>query len=180
MSNPIISTSEIQKLVGKMQVLKFHSPVIENAKDFICWGFEYDVMSISKSGMVCEFEVKISRADFKKDFKKRKRNHYTQIAPTKHEYYSDPLNYKGTPNYYSYVCPDGLIKLGELPIASGLYYVVNGELVEQRKPKQLHKHIHERKEMVEKVCRLSSERLYLGSARMTFEKKKTMKFGISI
>jgi len=42
-----MTTKEIQKLVGRMQVLKFHSPVIEN---YTRLGNEMDVMSMNKSG----------------------------------------------------------------------------------------------------------------------------------
>jgi hypothetical protein len=168
-----MTTKEIQQLVGKMQVLKFHSPVCENVSNWIS-NWEFDVLSVSKSDMVYEFEIKISRADFKADIKKKCRYYNDNgITLTKHEYYADPRNHISTPNYYSYVCPDGLIKLAEVPLAAGLYYVVDGELVEKRRPKRLHKHIHDRTKLVEKICRLTSERLFLGGARMTFENRNT-------
>lgn len=63
-------TNNIQKAVGKMQVLKNHGIVVENINTF--WNGEMDVMSVSKSEMIYEFEVKISRSDFKADLKKRK------------------------------------------------------------------------------------------------------------
>lgn len=46
-------TKHIQKLVGRMQVLKFHSPVCENVK-YLINDFELDVVSVSKSGMLYE------------------------------------------------------------------------------------------------------------------------------
>ena len=88
-------TKEIQKAVGKMQVLKFHNPDCENI-GALSLDIEMDVMSVNKSNMLYEFEIKISRADFKADFKKRK-----------WENYAVPITLL-TPNYFSYVCPKGL------------------------------------------------------------------------
>lgn len=65
-----MTTKEIQKAIAKMQVLKFHPIVCENIIPLYKW--EMDVMSISKSSMMYEFEVKVSRGDFKADFKKEK------------------------------------------------------------------------------------------------------------
>lgn len=151
-------TKDIQRLVGKMQVLKFHNPVCENVK-YLINDFEIDVMSVSKSGMLYEFEIKISRGDFKADLKKRK------------HWWLEKMPEKG-PNYFSYVCPDGLIKVGEIGAGVGLYYVVNGEIVEIRTPKRRHKHIHDPLKVMEKICRVYSERYFLGSSRVTFEGKE--------
>ncbi len=155
-----MTTKEIQLLVGRSQVLKYHSPVCENVKDAlgIC---EFDVLSVSKSEMVYEFEVKISRSDFKADLKKKK-----------HEYYSKGFEHRTrTPNYFSYVCPADLIKLGEIASSTGLYYAANGEITEIRKPKRLHDFIHDKNKLNAKICRITSERQFLGACRLTYENK---------
>lgn len=153
-----MTTKEIQAIVGRTQVLKFHNPVCENVK-YLINDFELDVISISKSGMLYEFEVKISRGDFKADLKKRKHFFYTQVP-------------ERGPNYFSYVCPDGLIKKSEIGSGIGLYYAKDGELIEIQAPKRLHKIIHDKEKILEKVCRVMSERHFLGSCRMTFENKE--------
>lgn len=151
-------TKQIQLAVGKMQVLKFHSPVCENVK-YLINDFELDVMSISKSGMLYEFEVKVSRSDFLADKKKRK-----------HQFYSMFPNKQ--PNYFSYACPKDLINLNEIGSNCGLYYFEDGEITEIRPPKRIHKLTLDRDKVLEKVCRITSERNFLNGCRMTYNNKK--------
>lgn len=152
-----MTSKEIQIAIGKRQVLYFHSPVCEN----ISFGFEeMDVMSVTKSGLICEFEVKISRSDFKADFKK-----------IKHQYHANGLK-KHLPNYFSYVCPKGLILESELPKYAGLYYYEAGQIDEIVKPPRIHSIKRDIVKIMEKVCRIQSERHFLGSARLTFMNKK--------
>lgn len=138
-----------------MQILKFHSPVCEN----VSAGFaEMDVLSVGKSGNVYEFEVKISRSDFKVDLKK-----------DKHKLMALNIG-ESTPNYFSYVCPKGMISVDEIPKYAGLYYVTDDmELIEQRTPKLIHSKKHDKVKILEKVCRITAERKYLGCARLTYE-----------
>jgi hypothetical protein len=52
-----MTAKEIQALVGVRQVLLGHNPVCENINPFgVC---EMDVLSLSRSGLLYEFEVKI-------------------------------------------------------------------------------------------------------------------------
>lgn len=153
-----MTTKEIQKLIGIRQVMKSHNPVCENVK-YLFSDFELDVLSMSKSGMLYEYEVKISHSDFKADAKKRK-----------HEYYRNHPN--NSPNYFSYVCPKDLISKNEIGESVGLYYVENGELVEIQKPKILHKQLMDKVNIMEKICRVMAERTFLGCCRLTFENNK--------
>lgn len=131
-----MTTKEIQLEIGKMQVLKFHSPVCENVTHN---DFEMDIMSLSKSGMLYEFEVKISRSDFVSDKKKRK-----------HVYY---LTYpERQPNYFSYACPKDLITLNEIGSNVGLYYVDELGVTEIRPPKIIHKTLHDKNKILKKIC----------------------------
>lgn len=152
------TTKQIQLAIGKMQTLKFHSPVCENVK-YLINDFELDVMSISKSGMLYEFEVKVSRSDFLADKKKRK-----------HEFYKIYPNRQ--PNYFSYACPKHLINLNEIGSNCGLYYFDNGEITEIRPPKRIHKSVYDRNKILEKICRITSERKFLNGCRMTYNNKK--------
>lgn len=154
-----MTTSQIQKEIGKMQVLKFHSPVCENVK-YLINDFELDVMSVSKSGMLYEFEVKISRSDFLADKKKRKHDFY-KLFP-EHQ-----------PNYFSYACPTDLIKLNEIGSSVGLYYVDENGVTEIQSPKIIHKNLHNKNKILEKICRVTSERHFLNGCRMTYNNKKS-------
>jgi len=114
---------------------KSHSPITTR---FTGMGLaECDVLSISKSDYIYEYELKISRGDYKKDFIKEK---HTLII---NEKYTKTI--KGEilyllPNYFSYVTPKGLISIDEVPEYAGLIYIdENGIFEVIRKPKLLHK-----------------------------------------
>ena len=98
--------------------LKGHSPISTHAA---VYGLqECDVISISKSNYIYEYEVKISRSDFKADFKKPKHALITEkkfIKETKNE------TFYLTPNYFYYVVTENLIKEEEIPEYAGLMYV---------------------------------------------------------
>lgn len=153
-----MTTKQIQLAIGKMQVLKYHTPVCENVK-YLIDEFELDVMSVSKSGMLYEFEVKISRSDFLSDKKKRKHNYYITYPERQ-------------PNYFSYACPTDLIKLNEIGSSVGLYYVDENGVTEIQSPKRIHKTLHDKNKILEKICRITSERQFLNGCRMTYNNKK--------
>lgn len=72
---------------------------------------EADFVTINRKKMLSEFEIKISRSDFKADFRNKPRKH---------------LNMKmGTceVNYFYFVCPENLIHPEEVPQHAGLIYV---------------------------------------------------------
>ena len=144
--------------------MSFHTPVCENVK-YLLHHWEMDVISISKSGMMYEYEVKISRSDFKADLKKSKQSFYTK----------ENLVKAWTPNYFAYACPKDLIKLEEIPDYAGLYYCENGEVIEMKKPKRIHDLIHDRNKILEKICRVNSERQFLGACRLTYENEERRK-----
>ena len=114
-----MKTREIELLIGKTQVLKGHSPVCRSVKSLLSF-WEHDVISLSGNGMLYEFEVKISRSDFLKEKNKK----------YKWECYQLPLTDK-CPNYFFYVCKEGLIKESEIPEFAGLIYVIDNKLVVQ-------------------------------------------------
>lgn len=76
------------------------------------FSWESDYLALTKSGYWYEIEVKISRADFKADFKKEK----------KHKYLSNRYN-NATPNYYYYAVPENLVSVNEVPEYAGLIYI---------------------------------------------------------
>ena len=97
---------------------KQHSPISSHFKG---QGLsECDVISVSKSDYIYEYEVKISRSDFKADFKK-----------DKHKLMTEGLGYKEnkgdvwylTSNYFYFVVPTNLISIDEVPEYAGLMYM---------------------------------------------------------
>ncbi len=92
--------------------------------------YEMDVFKLSKSGVLIEYEIKISKADFKNDFKKSwqeikydideenklKTTVHKQI--TKHQ----DIETGNRCNRFFFVVPDGLIDIEEIPEYAGLIY----------------------------------------------------------
>ena len=78
------------------------------------YDWESDVLKITKSGYAYEFEIKISRGDFKNDFKHKKK---------KHLLLENKENSSKMPNYFYYVVPEGLVTEDEVPEYAGLIYV---------------------------------------------------------
>ena len=78
------------------------------------YDWESDVLKITKSGYAYEFEIKISRGDFKNDFKHKKK---------KHLLLENKENNSKMPNYFYYVVPEGLVSEDEVPEYAGLIYV---------------------------------------------------------
>lgn len=77
---------------------------------------ESDFVGIRKSGYLDEIEIKLTRSDFKADFKKVGRRTWGASTP-KHE-----LLQKGelAPNYFYFAVPKGLVSPDEVPDHCGL------------------------------------------------------------
>lgn len=80
------------------------------------YSWESDALYITKSGYAYEFEIKISRSDFKNDFKHKAKKH--QILE------SSDVGITNRPNYFFYVVPEGMVKVEEVPEYAGLIYVI--------------------------------------------------------
>ena len=95
---------------------------------------------IQKQNEYCyEFEIKISKADFKKDFQKLE----------KHETLSN-VNKTNKPNKFYYVAPSGIINIEDVPKYAGLIIVHENKRLETTKEAPfLHK---EKIELEKKLC----------------------------
>lgn len=155
-----MTTKEIQDLVGKAQVEKGHSPVVTNLS--FLTPAEMDVMSMTQAGFMYEFEVKVSRADYRKDSEKKKK--HTMLS----------MGMGSMPNYFYYVCPAGLIKMNEVPAYAGLMYVdkATKSLVLVKLAPRLHDQKHDLLKVLSKVCRVHSERIFLGGCKLTVKNNK--------
>jgi len=95
---------------------------------------ESDFLAVSKSGYVWEVEIKISRADFKNDFKKTNWN-----GIKKHKVLTSENSFL-KPNKFCFAVPEGLIEKNEVPDYAGLIYVAkNKDCQIIKQPKFLHK-----------------------------------------
>jgi hypothetical protein len=136
-----------------------HMPVCP--KIFLPHGWEADLASVSKTGMLYEFEIKTSRSDFLADFKKSMRTYVAgEAGRNKHDamerklHGSDmprteweirrnmPPRQYWTPNYFYFITPEGLLNADDLPPYAGLLEFKDGyasNAVIARKPQRLHK-----------------------------------------
>lgn len=99
--------------------------------------WESDKLIETRSGLIYEFEIKVTRSDFKNDFKKEDKH---VILEGKKEYlpvYDKALdNWKAVhskyyrtenfkkPNYFYYAVPEGMITKDEVPEYAGLVYIL--------------------------------------------------------
>jgi len=90
--------------------------------------YEMDVFRVTPAGLSYEYEIKLTTADFNNELKHKKMKHrYMDVAP----YMS--------PNYYSFVCPEDVIKIEDIWDDRYGLYVMNGYYLRCiRKPKKLH------------------------------------------
>jgi hypothetical protein len=98
---------------------------------FGSWRWECDIVRLMPSMYWHEVEVKISRADYKSEFKNKS---------TKHKQY---IGNRRGPNYYSFAVPSGLIQPEEVSRCYGLYYCAENRwgqhlITVVRKPTRLH------------------------------------------
>ena len=154
-------TKEIQAALCKHLSIKGHEHLCENFGHIV---YEMDIASLSKSDMLLEFEVKISRSDFLADAKKGR-------TWKKFEMYSKPLGHEARcPNYFYYVCPENLISKDEIPLFAGLfYYNSDKEIVLIKSPKRIHKVPSKRVDILNKMLRMVSQRKYLGGTMLTYK-----------
>ena len=73
--------------------------------------YESDVVKITRSGYIYEFEIKTSRSDFFNDFKK------AGTVTKKHDKLKSGESHA---NYFTFVYPKGLVKESEVPIYCGI------------------------------------------------------------
>lgn len=172
-----LSTVQIQEALLK-NFFDFHQ------HKYCCSNFEgcgydqADVLTVNKTMYVFEFEVKISRGDFRNDFKKT----------SKHWHYSKGLFDKSVgdkkvrvPNKFYYACPPGLIQLDEVPIYAGLVYVSGFTLLHEQivqtkvkviKPAPF---LHKTKadpQLIFRMCQTLSARTIFGCALQTFKNRR--------
>lgn len=103
--------NKIQKELIKWCPAQAYDIIIPNFYHGI---YEMDVFKLMHSGYVVEYEIKISKSDFKADFKKG----------NKHSLMEDK---KCMCNRFYFVVPEGLININEVPKYAGLIYFTKNE-----------------------------------------------------
>ncbi len=110
--------------------------------NFYVGRWEMDIFRMTPSGMVYEYEIKISRSDFKNDFKKsydeyRSGGHEVESVKMKHDIIKSG---ERKCNRFFFVVPEGLVKPEEVPKHCGLmYFQDNGYFRTVKNAPLLHK-----------------------------------------
>jgi len=113
---------------------KGHSPITTRFKGY---GLaECDTLSISNSEYIYEYEIKISKADFKKDFIKEK---HSYIKSGNYVVENKKGIWYNTANYFYFVVPENLISVEDIPEYAGLMYSIGNTFVTIKKAPLLHK-----------------------------------------
>lgn len=106
------------------------------------YNWESDYLAITRSMYAYEVEVKISLADYNKDFEKQEKHQVTQgwFEARKQALYEtgDWVRY-GRPNYFYYRVPDGLVDPKDIPPYAGLAYVCGRNLRKVKDAPILHR-----------------------------------------
>lgn len=115
-------------------------------------GWESDGFMVSPSGFSTEFEVKVTASDVAKEAKAKELKHtfLRKVWETKGEYLKNPAYKEGSkqdeflytcPNYFIYVCQEGLIQpeyIEENYPYAGLKWVTDKGVVKTKVRKKLH------------------------------------------
>lgn len=103
--------------------------------------WEADILIINTEGCSHEIEIKLSKADFKNDFKKQYQNQKTKQKFLKH----DKISCGDYPcNQFSFLLPQGMIEPDEIPLHCGIIefyhnpdsWITTFDLI--REPKEVH------------------------------------------
>jgi len=105
-----LTESSIQAALFKDLVSKGHSHIAPNC---MALGYEADLLSLTTSDYVHEYEIKISRSDFKADQNKKNKHYIYQNA----EKGFGPAR---IPSRLYYVIPAGMVSIEEVPTHAGL------------------------------------------------------------
>lgn len=108
---------QVQDAVYIHCAIKNHELIVPNS---CLLGWESDVISVNRTGFIAEFEIKVTRSDFRADAKKAHR--HLLIDPVQKSAWTDRTFTHPRPNYFYYVVPTGLVTPDEVPDYAGLIY----------------------------------------------------------
>jgi len=93
------------------------------------YNWESDLLSITKHERVCEYEIKISQSDFKRDIDKVEK-HMALTQGVRYRWggylrssHGDETVPCARPNRFYYACPPGIINAADIPGHAGLIYI---------------------------------------------------------
>jgi hypothetical protein len=152
----MLKTSEIEVIMLEYLLSKLKHNIAVPRCEAV--GFEADVLSVTSTAFLHEFEIKISKQDFLKENKKKKWIWYEEKQ-------------KHCPNYFWYVCEKDLISPEEVKDFAGLIYIDKGKVNIIKSPARLHSAKCNVK-LYRKIIRSLSFKLLNESKKLVEKKKK--------
>lgn len=125
-STEVVDEGSIQKHLFHWLRQKGHEYICPNSGVF---GWEADLVSVTGAGFAHEYEVKISRSDFRTDAKKLKHQRLLKAD----RYKKDPTSVQ-----FWYVVPAGLVSVDEVPQHAGLLEIRRGYIKLIKNAPRLH------------------------------------------
>jgi len=173
-----MKTKDIENNLSKYL---FTDSTMSICKRFIGAGYsEMDVMKLTQTDYIYEYELKISKSDFLNETKNYD-NNIDRRKYWKHQMMNETFinikkKYKrkinNIPNKYYFVCPENLIKIEDLLEYQGLIYInENFEFTIMKEAKYIHKNKINLKTMKRIIKTLSERDVYDGISRLTYQLK---------
>jgi hypothetical protein len=118
-----MDSTAVQQLLGRYLFDQRHTPICGNFQTSTLP--ECDLISVNPQGLLCEWEIKISRSDFQADFRKERKHRCLALGQGRvARRRGSALEYQFlTCSYFSYACPAGLLRESDLPPYAGLVWV---------------------------------------------------------
>lgn len=171
---------EIQDVLGKGLYQSGHFPITFN---FEGEGLgECDIISISKADLIYEYEIKVSKSDFKNDFIKKQYKHRNLLSRNGTKVYEHRIWRKGKvtktfmhtlyhiANYFNYVTPKGLLNVADIPEYAGLIEVdESGKYEVIKKAPKLHD-VKATPGLIKSIAKNLTSKLVFGCAFMTYKR----------
>lgn len=124
-----------EKCVLRVLNGNYMSNIKYKVDNIFVFNWESDLFIQRTNGYCTEYEVKVTKEDFKQDFKKKKHELFSSVK-------SGEIKEK-CPNKFYYAVPENLISISDVPEYAGLIYVTKHSLKEIKRAPFLHKQVYE-------------------------------------
>lgn len=123
-----MTEEDIQNVLYEFASEKNHRLIVDNCKALNVRG-EADLISLTRSNLIHEFEIKRSQSDFQREFQTKKKKHRLLEGNGRYTY---------SANYFWFVCESGVLNEEEVPDYAGLIEVGENGFEIIRKASRLH------------------------------------------
>jgi len=120
----------IQSLLWPYLLKLGHSYIIPN---ILFYDWECDLIGMNSQERIAEYEIKINKADLKRELRNKRYKHETLKK-------GQNRSTRRLPNFFYYVCPDNVFGLEDIPDHAGLIWInKKGTVIVKRKAPFIHR-----------------------------------------